>query len=275
MWLTKLKGELYLSRYSDYKQASSLLKKIEEKPEDYFIIHYSSESFFDTAGMSPRVTSIAIRNFSNGQTTKFAIHEYAEVENIPFADIEEHYHFLEKKMLADYFDFVERNRHMNWVHWIMRDSNYGFMALEHRFRVLHGEPIIIDDTRKVDLSLLLKKAYGNGYIENPRMESLMNLNGIVPQNFMKGSEEAEAFKNREFVKLSFSTSAKVHLFSEMLTMAIDGKLKVRTPKWKRYGDNILGFYSMIQDNPMANLIAWAFNLLLGGIIGALISGWMG
>jgi hypothetical protein len=36
---------------------------------------------------------------------------------------------------------------MKYVHWNMRDVNYGFQAIEHRFRVLGGEPYIVEDAR--------------------------------------------------------------------------------------------------------------------------------
>ncbi len=34
-----------------------------------------------------------------------------------------------------------------WVHWNMRDINYGFPGLEHRFRILGGEPYVLDDSK--------------------------------------------------------------------------------------------------------------------------------
>ena len=39
-----------MSRYTDYKYASGVLKEIENKPEKYLIIHYSCESFYNLGG---------------------------------------------------------------------------------------------------------------------------------------------------------------------------------------------------------------------------------
>ena len=53
-----------MSRYTDYKYASGVLKEIENKPEKYLIIHYSCESFYNLGGKSPRIASISVRQFN-------------------------------------------------------------------------------------------------------------------------------------------------------------------------------------------------------------------
>jgi hypothetical protein len=37
----------------------------------------------------------------------------------------------------------------------MRNINFGFQAIEHRYKVLGGKPYIVEDDRKVDLAKLL------------------------------------------------------------------------------------------------------------------------
>jgi hypothetical protein len=46
-------------------------------------------------------------------------------------------------MLDGYFAFVEAHRDSTFIHWNMRDENYGFAALEHRYRVLGGVRLTI------------------------------------------------------------------------------------------------------------------------------------
>ncbi len=66
-------------RYKRHKQARIILKEIEESPREYLVIHYSCESFYDIRdGRTPRITSIAIREFDSGQTHSFSIHKIAE-----------------------------------------------------------------------------------------------------------------------------------------------------------------------------------------------------
>ena len=67
---------------------------------------------------------------------------------------------------------------MKYMHWNMRDINYGFPAIEHRYRVLGGNPVIIDDDKKLDLARLLIDIYGVGYAGHPFAP--MTLVAILP-----------------------------------------------------------------------------------------------
>lgn len=138
--------------YNRQKDAKSELNRIWQHPENVNVIHYSCESFYDrTDGSSPRITSIAIRNLKTAQTVSFSIHQYGELEGLNPADLESRYNELEKKMLTGFFEFAQRNGSALWLHWNMRDVNYGFHALEHRLRVLGGNPsFIIQDDKKHD-----------------------------------------------------------------------------------------------------------------------------
>ena len=87
----------------------------------------------------------------------------------------------------------------------MRDLNYGFEAIENRYRVLEGRPESIEDDKKYDLARLLIDIYGNGYVGHPRLEKLIEKNKISTRDFMDGQLEAAAFANKEYVKLHMST----------------------------------------------------------------------
>jgi hypothetical protein len=261
--------ELTMSRYTDYKYAKDRLKDIEDKPEKYLIIHYSCESFFNLEGKSPKIASISVRQFNNAQTNNFSIHQYSEILNTEISP--ETYKKIEKELLKDFFKFVDKNGEKTWIHWNMRDSSFGFNALEQRFKVLDGTPTVIDNDKKIDLGYLFKQYFGEGYIGNPHIESLMNLNKFNPKNFLNGKQEAESFDKREYVKLSLSTSSKVNLFSSFITAATNNTLKTKTSKWKMRGTNILGLYATFTSSIYGKFVIWILNLVIGGIIGALIS----
>jgi len=53
-------------------------------------------------GSSPRITSIAIRHYSSGQTHSFSIRKIAEIRKISNHNIQENYDELEKQMLDHY-----------------------------------------------------------------------------------------------------------------------------------------------------------------------------
>lgn len=258
-----------MSRYTDYKYASNILKGIENKPEKYLIIHYSCESFYNLGGKSPRIASISVRQFNNAQTNNFSIHQYSEMLNIPITD--DTYRDIEKKLLTDFFTFVDKNLDKIWIHWNMRDSVFGFNAIEQRFRVLGGKPQAIDNDKKIDLGHLFKLLYGGDYIENPHIEKLLELNKFNPKQFLNGKQEAEAFDNSEYVKLSMSTSSKVNLFSTFVTHAINQTLKTRIPNWKIRGTNFAGLLVTFQDTTSGKIIFWLVNTIIAGIIGAWIS----
>lgn len=179
------------------KRARDRLKKVEESLSSVLVIHYSCESFKDKLdGYSPRIAAICVRAFGSGQTYSFSIHKFAELKKLPRENIEAHYDELEREMLDDFFAFVAQHKSNIFVHWNMRDANYGFQALYHRHRVLNGEPVIIDDSQLVDLARTMVDIYGRGYVKDPRLQSLVELNKIGKRSFLTGAEEAAAVSSQ-------------------------------------------------------------------------------
>lgn len=181
--------------YKVQRKASQKLNRLFANSANCFVIHYSCESFYDRPqGASPRVTSIAVRNLETAQTNSFSIHQIAERNGHDLQNLDDSYDKFEYEMLDGFFKFVDRHQTFQWLHWNMRDINYGFQALEHRFRVLQGTPMEVADTNKIDLARLLTDLYGNGYVGNPRLEKLLEKNDISRLAFMNGMQEADAFQ---------------------------------------------------------------------------------
>jgi hypothetical protein len=200
------------------------------------VIHYSCESFYDkTDGRTPRITSIAVRNLSSGQTDSFSIHQIAEERGTPFPEIAAHYDSLERAMLDRFFQFALSRQHFSWIHWNMRDVNYGFAAIEHRHRVLGGTPIQIFEDRKFDLARALVDLYGVGYIGHPRLENLVRKNKITDRDFLTGAEEAKAFEAKEFVRLHQSTLRKIDILANIYERASNRSLKTNSTWSEQYG----------------------------------------
>ena len=204
------------------------------------VIHYSCESFYGLEGKSPRITSIAVRNLKSGQTTSFAIHQLAERHTIEFEQIHNSYDALEKEMLKEFYEFVERHTNYKWLHWNMRDTNYGFPAIAHRYAVLGGKPIPIDENRLFDMATLLIDRYGPGYAKHPRLEKLMEINSISRKDALTGAEEAQAFEDKEYLKLHRSTLRKVDVISNIANRQLYGTLKTLSVCKDEYGVTILG-----------------------------------
>lgn len=95
----------------------------------------------------------------------------------------------------------------------MSNINFGFEALEHRYRVLTDKvPSKIADANKYNLSSLISDIYGSNYVDHPKMPNLMELNGGKPRDFLTGLEEVEAFDRKEYIRLHKSTMSKVYFF---------------------------------------------------------------
>ncbi|MGE3611713.1 MAG: hypothetical protein AB7I27_19135 [Bacteriovoracaceae bacterium] len=245
------------------------MNKSQEKIKDLFentgrcyVIHYSCESFYDrTSTDSPRITSIAVKNVESEQVTSFSIHLIAERNRTPVDLITQNYDALETQMLQDFFYFVGAHTHVYWIHWKMRDNNYGFKAIEHRFSVLGGSPVIIPDNNKFDLSSLIHDIYGDNYAGHPRLPSLVKLNEITDMDFLTGAEEARAFDQGRYFDLHRSTLRKVDILQTIGTKAASGTLKTNSWAFRSVTMNILVIVERIQKHWLTTLILFVAAIL--------------
>lgn len=259
-------------RFKKRKNAMNELYELCNNSRSLLIIHYSCESFYDIPeGKTPRITSIAIRYYKTAQTKSFSIHKIAEKEKIPFDNIEQDYDSLEKKMLDEYFEFVSNHKEYYWIHWNMRDINYGFEAIENRYTVLGGTPTPIDNNYKFDLARKIIDMYGSSYIGHPRLEKLMEKNNITKQNFLSGKEEALYFETKSFVKLHQSTLRKVDVFHTIIERILNGDLKTNSKAKDIYGVSPQGIFYLINNHWWASLLYSIILIILGSVVSLIIS----
>jgi len=252
------------------REAERTLSKLFEHPNNVLVVHYSCESFYDRPeGASPRTTSIAVRYLASGQTTSFSIHQVAEELGIAYNDIVAKYDDIEREMLRRFFDFVRRHSQFYWLHWNMRDINYGFAALEHRARVLGVEPEHIVDDYKVDLARILIDLYTPRYVGHPRLQKILQLNHIGMRDFLTGREEAEAFDAGNFAKLHLSTLRKVDALANLAERTEAGQLKTNASWWERNGSSIIGAVDALTDNWVVKI--FGLLALVVGIVAGIIT----
>lgn len=224
------------------------INNIIENPGSALVIHYSCESFYDNNNInSPRITSIAARNLESGQTESFSLNIVAEEKHLPIDDSSK-YDILEKTMLDNFFTFLKAHQHFIWIHWNMRDVNYGFAALEHRYRVLGGEPSQISETNKFDISRALVDLYGIGYIEHPRLQSILQKNKITMKDFLSGNEEAKAFNDKNFTKIHQSTLRKVDNIANIFERVANGTLKTNSSWREQHGYTMQAVIEYIKEH---------------------------
>jgi len=253
-----------------------LIKEIYQNPEKYLVIHYSCESFISDTQASPRITSIAIRNLESAQTQLFSIYKIAEIKKIASDEITKHYDELEKELLRSFYEYLQNKSEYKFIHWNMRDLNYGFQAIEHRYKILGGTPPIniVGDDRKIDLARVLVALYGINYINHPRMENLITLNNITNINFLTGAQEAEAFNSGNYLDLQRSTLRKVDCMCNILDRINGGYLKTHTSLKDIYFSSVPAVINLIKEHfifslitiivtsvGMWNIIMWVINLI--------------
>lgn len=258
-------------RFKKREKAKEILKDISNSPSEYLIIHYSCESFYDVPeGNTPRITSIAVRYLKNAQTHSFSIHKIAELRQIRPNEINQNYQTLEREMLEEYFDFVDKHSEFKWIHINMRNINYGFEAINHRYRVLGGTPKSINDNLKIDLARVLIDIYGKQYAEHPRFEFLYNLNAITMHDFLTGEDEAVAFKMGNYVALHQSNLRKVDNMHNVISLANDNDLKTNSNLLQIYGFSPSGVFFMAKDNWLAGLSLFLIGCFIAAGIGKII-----
>lgn len=233
------------------------LKKIAElksKKSRTLIIHYSCESFFVTHGRTPRVTSIAIRNRDNSNTVVFSIHLMAQIKGKDLSNLSlQDFDYLEKEMLKDFFIYLKKHQSYCWVHWNMRNANFGFEAIDNRYRILGGNPSKIEDQFRYDLPEILGLIYTYDFEkhDSPTKGQLLNLtarNKITSTDALKGKDEADAFENKDFLKLHMSTIRKVEMMDRILTLQEKNKLKVNVWLFKSCGITPSGIIEIVRNN---------------------------
>jgi hypothetical protein len=259
------------NQFMRHRKAQAKLKEIFESADKAAVIHYSCESFYDLPdGRSPRVTSIAVRNLDTGQTESFSIHQRAELRRIPMtqADIEPYYNELESEMIQAFYDYVKLYPAKMYLHWNMRDKNYGFQAIEHRFRVLGGDPFVIEDSKKVDISRLFIELYGVSYIGHPRLEKLLEANKIEARDFLNGAGEAKAFVDGKYVDLHRSTLRKVDVLANLASRAYDEKLKTLASWREARGLSLSTIVPLAKEHWLITSV-----IILGGLVSAGLAFW--
>jgi len=243
-----LKSKRLIERKEGFDQLQEILK---DKGKS-LIIHYSCESFVTTHGRTPRVTSISIRSIETAQMKSFSIHIQAQFDGKDFNNLTtQDYDDLEKKMLVEFYKYMEDNKDKRWVHWNMRDSNYGFEAIANRYKILGGTPFYLDDDRKYDFPRILGKIYTYAYEKNKPDGRLLNLahrNGISTRDTLTGKEEADAYDNKKYLKLHRSTLHKVDIMDSIIHCTEQSELEVNVKKKKIYGLTIPGVIEIVKNN---------------------------
>ncbi|WP_405368742.1 hypothetical protein [Nonlabens sp. Asnod2-A12] len=243
------------------------MTKIKNEKRSTFFIHYSCESFENLDGYTPRIASISLMNFESLQIISFSIHLEAQIQGFNFKELNnKQLDLCEKGMLKNYFNFLKKNNSSNFVHWLMNTPTYGFEAIKNRYKILKGNPVDLNDNIKINLSEILCLIYGYNYeVDKPdgRLIHLCERNNISPLGLLKGREEAELFKQRDWLKLSNSTNAKVKSLLYIVRKHYKKELKTNSNIVEKYGLTMRGLEELKDNSYILKTIWWLIILFIG------------
>lgn len=190
-------------------------KELEGSKNNLLIMHYACTLLTKDPVV---VTSISIKEFNITQT-----HSIVDPD--------------EKKVLQFLLDFLETKQNYKIVTWNQTKENYGPSHIISRCKN-HGLNYNCINTKDfIDLDDLLTKEYGNPYIKNPHFSRnakfiiLAKKNNITINDAEEGLMEIIHFFNKDFQLIQNSVARKVGIFSSILQLQFNNKLK--TNRWFR------------------------------------------
>lgn len=266
-------------RLDERQQGLEKLNKLKNSRSKTLVIHYSCESFFNLEGRTPRVTSICVKNRASGETKAFSIHLQAQFKhiNLALASVED-IDRLEKDMLSEFNAYVKKHNLHYWVHWNMRNASYGFEAIANRCRIVGGKAFSIEDELKFDMPDILGKIYTYNFVEHKPSGQLLNmskLNAISTKDALTGKEEADAFEQKDYLKLHMSTMRKVEMIDRILNLLEQGSVKTKSKKNEVYGLSFLGMIEIVRNSPILLFIWSIFVFILGAAAEPIIQRFFG
>lgn len=246
-----------LDRVKERAKSRALVDDLYQDSGRVYVVHYSCESFYEgSTGASKRVTSIAVRNLKSAQTKSWSVHKSAELKGALDRmgdELDSH----ERSMLDGYFQFLEQHRDCRFLHWNMRDEHFGFFALEHRYRVLGGDPFELQDDKKIDLARVLVSLYGKSYAPHKdsngrkgRIMSLTELNHVSDVDALTGEEEAGALVNGDYLKMHRSTLRKLDMFANFFERTHEKRLKTNATWSDKFGVRPIAALEVIKGHPL-------------------------
>lgn len=215
-------------------------------------------------------------NAENEQTMAFSLKKSAEKYNTDFFEAsDDDKDVIEADMLQSFFEYVKDNQEKKWLHWNMKNNNFGFSALEERFETLGGKPFHFEEGKLINISVLLKKKYGRNFAKDStwngkmmgKMYDIFTLNGITDDSILNGEQEIKEYILKNIMSIEQSVLGKLKAFQTIVEKTSDNELTTRGKVLRDvYGLSIGGVFQYIQDNAILAFLS----SILGGVIATVI-----
>lgn len=246
------------------KAARETLKALFAYPATVYAVHYACQSLKAPGPLaSARVGAIAVRQLSTGQVTPFSIADVAERNRLGIDEIAPNLDLIERRVLEGFFEFVRMNRQARFIHWNMRDNQFGFGALEHRLIVLSGAPETVPEINRIDLARLMEDLYGADYATGRgKLEAIAALNSMISSGYRTGAAEAAAMEAGAFRDVANSTQAKVRIIADVASGAFDRTLKTEAGLLTQHAGPVRLMLQAMAENPAYTLVSG----MIGGFV---------
>lgn len=184
------------------------------------VIHYGCESWYSVKDRPVAVSCVAIVDLSNWSHCAFSLTDYTGDEPIE----------KEKKLLDQFFRYVRENPGVLYLHWNMHSSDYGFAAIEKRYRFLFEKdpPAFVPMDNRYDLDSLIGYKYGEDFADHPKLLTLGLLNRVNRRYALTGKDEADRFEAKEYGDIQRSITEKAQLITSLGRKFFDGSLETKT-----------------------------------------------
>jgi hypothetical protein len=136
----------------------------------------------------------------------------------------------EKRLLEAYYRYIREAPDARYMHWNMHSADYGFTAIDNRYKYLFKEdpPYTVSKDMRYDLDSLIAVRYGPNYADHPKLATLGILNRHNKRYLLTGKEEADKFDSKDFGDIKRSTTEKAHLIAYLGRLFLDGNLATKT-----------------------------------------------
>jgi DpnII restriction endonuclease len=175
-------------------------------------IHYSCESWFEVADRPVAISSIAMVRLEDNSTKVFS---QSDTKEEP-----------EKYLLNRFYNHLRDQSDAILVHWNMHTSDFGFDAINNRYRFVTSEdpPYSPPESNRIDLDSLIARKFGSTYADHPKLSTLGALNGFSKRYMLSGKEEAKNFSSGNHGDIRRSTTEKAQLIAYILKLFLKNQL---------------------------------------------------
>jgi hypothetical protein len=191
------------------------IKELANSRDQIRVIHYGCESWFFVKDRPVAISCIAVIDFRAAEEVAFSLTDHNDDP--------------EKKLLEQFYKYIRESPDARYVHWNMRSSDYGFAAIDKRYKYLFGQepPYTIPKNMRYDLDDLIAYRYGSEYTDHPKLSTLAIINQHNKRYFLSGKEEADKFESNEYGDIKRSITEKAHLIAFLTKRFLDGALETK------------------------------------------------